>query len=211
MVSLLDSLLLVTLGFALGLLGRAIHGWFSSRSRRRRLATILSSEIQAIEASAKHSVEVNTPSLEETRRKYEEEPDSVSYIEIGDADFPNGVYERMLDDVGLFSTELVVLLTELYRWVDYAHHRKNENLKQGEDFHRFLRVSLDKELHSQELDYLRVKAGGTIHYATVYLEVVARVASLAKRTLTELDKIQRPKPRYRVDVKLDEILREKYP
>jgi hypothetical protein len=211
MIDVLESALLVLLGFTLGLLGSFVQTWFSGRSEKRKMAVVLSSEIQAIEATAKHSLEVNMPSLEETRRKFQEGPSSPAYIEIADADFPKDVYDKMLTNIGLFNTDLVVVLTELYRWTEYAHHMKRENLQQGAELNRFLSAIIGRQFTSQELNYLRMKAGATIHYATAYLQIVSNIVTLATNALQELFKIKKIEAKYKVNVKLEKVLQETYP
>ncbi|MFX0066192.1 MAG: hypothetical protein ACFFC7_28860 [Candidatus Hermodarchaeota archaeon] len=211
MVEIWESILLVILGFTLGFLGWLVQFWLSKWRERRKMAAVLGSEIQAIEATAKHSLEVNMPSLEEVRRKSRKEPNSQSHIEIADADFPTDVYYKILSNIGLFNLDQIVILTELYRWIEYAHHWKQENLQQAADLNRFLSTILGKTFTSNELNYLRMKAVGCIHYATVYLQIVENIASLATQTLNELTKIRRIEAKYKVNVKLREILREKYP
>ncbi len=175
------------------------------------MAIILASEIRAIQATAANSLDLNTPNLEVARSQYKKGPDSITHMEIGDADFPTDVYHMMLGDVGLFKANLVVLLTDLYRWISYAHHRKAENLEQADEYTSVLTTAVGRALSSPEVDYLRGKAGGTLHYAEVYLKVVKRVESLARSALKELAQVRPLRSRYDVDVKIDEVLRESFP
>ncbi len=55
------------------------------------------------------------------------------------------------------------------------------------------------------------EAGGTLHYAEVYLKVVKRVESLARSALKEPARVRPLRSRYEVDVKFEEILRESFP
>lgn len=160
MVTLLDSLIdliPIAFGFALGFLVKPIVDWFGKRSRRKRLAIILSSEVEAIKASAKRSIEINSPSVEQARKNLQQGPKLLGGIEIADVDFPSKVYEEMLVDIGLFSTDLVILITELYRWVEYAHHHKRENLKIGSDLDSLIKTLSGRSLTEQERIYRKVR------------------------------------------------------
>lgn len=211
MVDLLESLSLVTYGFLLGLLGPPISEWLMRRVKRGRLAVVLQSELEAIDASARHSIEVNTPSVAEARKEFQRTPQSVNYIEIGDADFPSVVFNSAITEIEILGSDLVVAVTEVYRWIGYAHHHKRENLKQAEDVKTYLATSMNRSLTSVELSYLRLKAGGSIHYAEIYLEVVEKVEKLATSALEELWRIKRPSQRQKVSVRLRQVHRETLP
>ncbi len=225
MVNLSDyllTLLSIALGFGLGYAVRPLEDWFSNRARRRRLAIVLSSEIEAIKASAENSIKLNTPTVEEARKSLQpaqsaqpDQPGIMSFtgVEIADVDFPTQVYESTLGEVGLFKPDLVVLLTDFYRWVGYAHARKAENQKFSSDAEDLMRTVMAREPRfGAELDYLRYKVGAALHCATVYLRILDKVASLADDAIKELAKIGKQKPSRRVDVQLQGgVFRETFP
>jgi len=118
MAELLESVLLIAFGFGLGLLGPLLQGRYDEWRGKRRVARILAPEIQAVAASAQHSLEVNLPNLKRVRAEFDAGPTSVSWIEVADADFPTAVFQGLLGEVGILPMDVLVPLTEMYRWIE---------------------------------------------------------------------------------------------
>ena len=210
--SALAGLIPVAFGFALGFLSRPVEQWLMNRTVRRRLVAAFSSEVGSIWAMAERSITINTPSVAEARKGLNQDTKSLGGLEIDDVDYPMKVYDSHLTQIDLFGTDLVVLLTELYRWIGYAHHWKRVNLRFGEDLDRMMRALVARgEFSTTEKEMLTYKAGATIHYAEQYLKIQAQVLELAKQVADELRKISKPQIVGKVSVTTGAVVRETFP
>lgn len=208
----LIGLIPVAFGFALGFLLRPVEQWLSNRKIRKRLAAALCSEVQSIRAMAERSLKINTPSVETARMGLTQDAQSLGGVEIDDVDYPSRVYDSHLSQIDLFSNDLVMSLNELYRWIGYAHHWKQVNLRFGEDVNEMFRSFAARGGFSDpEKDLLTYKTGATVHYAEQYMKVQGRVLELATNAVDELKRISKARVEGEVSVTTGEVMRETFP
>jgi hypothetical protein len=203
------SALLVVLGFVLGLLSEPITDLFKKRRRRKRLATVLSSEVWMNRALAISRIPIQEESLKEIKGTTQHEK-LVKAISISDADFPSTVYQASIDDLGLLNGDLVSNLTYFYSLLSQANHFKEENLKAVNDFNAFVSSTSGRPLTSFEVNLLHTLGRTTVHFIKAYLNSLHILVNLANDTLIELNEISPYKPPSRSMVELSETLREEF-
>src|SRR5438128_2364693 len=133
--AILAGLVPVVVGIAIGFLLTPLAEAWSNRRKRRKLAAVLACEVEAIRAMAAHSIDVNTPNLEETRKTLDmANPLLLSSVAVDDVDYPTEVFKSTLSEVEILGEDVMLKLAELYRWVEYAHHAKRQNLQSHAEF-----------------------------------------------------------------------------
>ena len=187
MVEFVESLALVGFGFALGFVADFLREWSHTKIRRRKVATMLGAEMKAIERTAEWSVDCLTQRLAQVEKL--REGHAAAYIRINDSDFPDDVYRTFLLDVGLLGPELAMQVTELYRWIGYAHHRKEETNQAYKEVQLVLSRIDPEKPDAHDLDLLKFHAGESSYFATVYSKVVSKIRDRARdagRTLSTI-------------------------
>ncbi|SRR6266571_6224016 len=186
----LSDALLVVLGFALGYGVKKLDDWWGNRRARERLAAVLATEVEAIRAMTENSIKINGPSIAEVRQRLSNRGSPIGGVGIADVDYQTTVYHSNVAQLQILGENLMVQLTELYRWVEYAHHQKRLNLEAENAF-----MDLSKSLGARggmtdmEKDMLTYCAGGTVVYATQYLKNQMKILELASPALTDLEKL----------------------
>ena len=196
MAEFVESLVLIGFGFALGFVADFLREWRRTRIRRRNVAAMLGAEMKAIERTAEWSMDNLKQSLAQVKKL--QEGHAAAYIRINDADFPDDVYHTFLLDVGLLGEELAMQVTELYRWIGYAHHRKEETNHAYKEVQLVLsRIDLEKP---HDLDLLKYHAGESSFFATVYSNVVSKIRDQARNAGKTLSAISGRSFDYDVEV-----------
>lgn len=187
MVEFVESLVLIGFGFALGFVADFIREWYRTRIRRRNVVAMLGAEIKAIERTAEWSVDHLKQSLAQVKKL--QEGHAAAYIRIDAPDFPGDVYRMFLLDIPLLEPELAMQVTELYRWIGYAHHRREETNHAYKEVHLVLSRIDPRKPDAHDLDLLKFHAGESSCFATVYLKIVSKIldrAQNAGRTLSAI-------------------------
>jgi hypothetical protein len=197
-----ESVVLVVLGFSLGLVADVLSTWWRRRSRKREIATVLGVEVYAIERTAQLSLEMNKPIIDKAKR--DRERGVATSVAINDTDFPGDVYRAVLGDLELLGSEVGSLVTLLRRQVEYAHHWKRENLSHHDGAHaadaRINRENPDSaDVATRDVEIMKA-----VLYAETYAKVVAQVAGLARRTLTAISSISKDWSQYPASVHFEE-------
>ncbi len=203
------SALLVILGFVLGLLSEPITDHFRKSRRRKRLATVLSSEVWVNRALAVSRIPIQEVSLKEIETA-KQQKGSVQAITISDADFPSTVYRASINDLGLLDEDLVSDLTYFYTLLDQANHFKEENLKASNDMNAFVSSTSGRPLTDFEINLLHSLGRTTIHFVKAYLKSLHILVSLADDSLAELNVVSPFHPPSRSLVELSETMKEEF-
>lgn len=207
----LESAVLVSLGWGLGLLTRPIGDWFSRRSEKKRLAAIIAAEIMAIKAMAQHALEIDAPLLANVEAELQKSPTKAGHMEINDAALPSKVFERTMNEIGVLNSDSVMAVSELYRWIEYANHWRAENLRMSEEFSSARAAAVGKDPGSDEWSYFRWTGIRTLHFAETYLKVIREIVPLSERALAELGEIAPFQSKYQVTVTSGEVLSRSFP
>jgi hypothetical protein len=208
----LASLVPVVVGFAIGFLLTPLSDTWSNRRRRRKFAAVLACEVEAIRAMATHSIQVNTPSVEDTRKTLETAGPglvSLASVAVDDTDYPTKVFESSLGEVGNLGGDVMLKLTELYRWVEYTHHMKRQNLQSHAEFMEVWKAASGRGSGPtlEERDVMGNASMGSVTFATQYLKNQARVVELAAPVVADLERIGKVSVAGKVSVSTGEPLR----
>jgi hypothetical protein len=208
----------VVAGVVVGFLLTPLSDRWSNRRTRRRLATVLGSEVESIRAMAIQSIEVNGPAVARADEALERLSDpkatemDFSAVETDDADYPTKAFDSHLAQVDLFDVPLAATLMDLYRWVEFAHHMKRLNLKFGAQFDELSRPTMARGgVTGPEKDRLTVAVAFTVNYAKMYLRIQERVRSLATSAGDALSELSGRSLRDMVSVSVGEVLSGTYP
>jgi len=210
--AILIGLIPVAFGFALGYGVKKVDDWRSNHRTRKGLAAALATEVEAIRGIAEDSIKINGPSVAEVRERLSKGGSPLGGVGIADVDYQTTVYHSNLVQLQILGENLMVQLTELYRWVEYAHHQKRLNLEAESAF-----LELSKSVVARggmtdvEKDMLSYNAGATVVYGTQYLKNQKRVLELASHALRDLERLGNVQVRGKVSVSTGEPLRETFP
>ncbi len=130
----LISLIPVVVGFVLGVGFQVFRDWRSNRHARIGLAAALACEVEAIRAIAVHSNNLDRRDVEASREILDKGGSQIRAVELRGVDYPTTVFQSNIDRLRVLGEEQMLQLTELYRWVDYTHRKKRQNLAAKADY-----------------------------------------------------------------------------
>lgn len=154
LIDTLIGLVPVVVGLILGFLLTVTVSWYSNRGARIGLAAALACEVEAIRATTASSVKVLRPKVESTRAQLENGGPNLPYVGIDDGDYQTKVFDSNLSALRILGNELMLRVTELYRWVEYAHHEKSLSSEAGANFNATAR-RLSGQPTAMELSFFR--------------------------------------------------------
>jgi hypothetical protein len=200
----------VVVGVVIGFLLAPLSETWSNRRKRKRLAAVLACEVEAIRAMAAQSIYVNSPTVEDTRKTLNmvgPGPVPLTSVALDDIDYPTEVFKTSLGDVEILGEDMMLKLTELYRWIEYAHHAKRQNLRWHSEF-----MELAKGVSSRggptpaERDVMSNASVGSVVLGTQYLKNEARIVELATPVVTALERLGKTTVHGKVSVSTGELL-----
>lgn len=141
-------------------------------------------EIESIRQIAKASVEANTPEVERIKREFNE--GKLATVAITDVDFPTSVYHKLFTNISLFDIAVVAPITEVYRRVNVAHHRKKMNQALEPQISEMLHALSQRVLNKNEADIYHSYCFKQIAYAGQYIQDVGNILSVAEESVNRL-------------------------
>ena len=124
-------------------------------------------------------------------------------------DYPTKVFQSNINSLRLLGNEPMLRLTDLYRWVDYTHWKKRQNLAAKADY---TQVSLGLAAHgggptTLEEGLLRDAGMLSIVSAEQYLKNQSELIELAEPLVGKLEHIGRVRVAGKVKVSTGEPIR----
>lgn len=205
----LISLVPVVVGFVLGVGFQVLRDGRSNRHARMGLAAALACEVEAIRAIAVHSNDLDRPDVEASRDILDKGGSQIRAIELRGVDYPTTVFQSNVKSLRVLGEEQMLQLTELYRWVDYTHRKKRQNLAAKADY---TQISLSLAAHgggptTLEEGMLRNAGMLSIASAEQYLRNQSELIELAKPLVGKLEGIGKVPVAGKVKVSLGEPTR----
>lgn len=205
LLEIIFPLIPIAFGFFLGVGFHIFREWLKTRSERKKTAIILGLEIEVILQSANAALKGKKLDVLAFKNK------TIEGIKLIDADFPSNVYERIGNNLSLFSEDTVAKITELYRWITYAHHWKKQNQKLTMDIEERALDLSSKQVGNSAKQLIEMQSGMAVHFAEIYIDILVNIIPLAEESRKLLAKISKIDTSEQVNIKLSKKFTYEYP
>lgn len=186
------SLLLIVIGVIIGIVTHPIYEWLAIRSKRKKIAKVLSAEISTIRIYAKNSIDLHDKIrklIESKDKKSESGELTIKTQWIEDVDFPTRLFQGIINEIGLLRFDIIIVLSDIYNQIDCAHHWKKINMKHMIEVNNLLYKKETMKLTDMEIVSLQLSSQSTKIFANSYRRSVEEIYSLSSEALKKLGKI----------------------
>jgi hypothetical protein len=180
-------ILAVLLGVVVGYFLTALSAWNSRRGTKKRVATLLAFEIEAVRQIAQIATERHGKELDEVKTALKSTNDPKRTLAIY-TQFQTDIYQRPTTDLTLFNDKLAATISELYRWLSLSEQDRKMNIKAVEEVAPYLHP-LNPVYGEPEQKVIEAKIELMITFGESYLDKLSHVIELAANAISGLHKI----------------------
>jgi hypothetical protein len=170
------------------------------KKRRKQTAGVLGYEIASIKLLSKQSRLANAQAIRTVKNEVKKCKDGAARKEgtssakitptkIGDVDLPRAVYDRPTIDLSVFTPELAATISELYRWLDFSNHVKQEANEKATRLTNLMTSRGGRLSSAQDLQDAIFLQESFVSVAEGYMNDLKRITSLADAALTMINEI----------------------